>query len=91
MKIIILLLLLLSSVTFAYDALETSCRKSCCNSYVGTWQDAEEYCEPATDDYETYLTYQECVTDCLEGGSSVGCCGSAFVLLTISGFVMMKK
>ena len=82
------------------------CQKDCCGLYGGTWDTADQYCKMDYDSDE-YYDYSDCVEVCIEGvameegwtggnewtdgNGDVVCCGSAFALLGLVGFVAIRR
>ena len=87
-----LVALLFAGIAFAqnYTGKELECRKSCCNSKIGEWNDAEQYCQPDSDDYDAYLEYQTCVVDCTEGRGG-SCCLPMFALAGVLGLAAIRR
>jgi hypothetical protein len=81
------LLVLLASLSFAQGSdVHTSCQKSCCSSFQGTWDGYQ--CTGVSNQ----VSYDSCVPSCESTANSVkGCCGGAFVLVLVPGMVFLQR
>lgn len=98
----ILLLLLFGGLTFAQFGSTgqeiVNCQMVCCGEHGGVWDSSG--CDI---DYESveYDDWVDCQEQCIEGvaeeagwtdgGGDVVCCGSAFILLALMGFVAIRR
>jgi len=105
MRIALILALLFSGLAFAQFGATPgekmlNCQINCCSLNGGTWDTSEQYCDIDYDS-EEYYDYSDCVEECIEGVAveegwetgtgDAGCCGSAFILLALLGFVSIRR
>jgi len=104
-SVLILSLLLVAGFAFAQFGGTAGqkildCQKDCCGLYGGTWDATDQVCELDYDSDEFYY-YSDCTELCIEevaqeegwedGAGDVVCCGSAFALLALLGFVAIRR
>lgn len=104
MRIALILALLFSGLAFAQFGATPgekilNCQINCCSLNGGTWDTTDQFCDIDYDS-EEFDAYSDCVEECIEEvsveegwetGGDAGCCGSAFMVLALLGFVSIRR
>jgi hypothetical protein len=101
MKFQLFCLILFGMVYAQFSGIQSKlvqCEKNCCNSSGGIWDNTAQYCNISKNN--SYNAYTKCDNKCYEnankkledlGGHPSLCCAPTAVVLSLIGFVVIRK